>query len=274
MYPRLLLSLPLTWLLACQSPTSEKARLNPPAADSVAATAHPAPTPAPAQAAAPAARTEPPLSTEAYPYYLPPVDETQRDPELRAFVRRVLRACAAQQPAELLALIDESVMVSYGGGIEGKQGFVDEFLNSPTKGAGYQALQEMIGLGGTATRDSTGRLTATFPYLQDERLYQRNRQLAQLSVDPYVTYVGTKPGVSICQRPDRRSRVLRRLDYPVLLTAYDAPELPAPWLRVTAADSSFRGYADGRQLYCLAGPTLTIEYKRGRYCISSVAVYD
>ncbi|RAK62899.1 hypothetical protein DLM85_22125 [Hymenobacter edaphi] len=184
----------------------------------------------------------------------------------------MLRACARRDQRGLLALVDESVAVSMGGGIYGKAGLVSDFLNSSSKGSGYARLQQLLRLGGTIRRDSAGRLTATYPYLQDE---DRHSQLVrQLDFEPFVTFVGTTPDVVVHAAPSSRSPVVRRLAYPVLITPYDAVGRTDFWLPVTAADSSFQGYADARQLYCLADVTLTVEQKNGRLRITSVAPFD
>lgn len=208
----------------------------------------------------------------AYPYTLPPVDQTARYPALQAFVRRVLAACAAHRQTTLLALVSDSVVVSYGGGISGKAGFVSDFLNGDWHG--YEKLQEVIRLGGTVQRDAAGRLTATYPYLQDGRLYEQNKLLAKLELDPFISYVGLGADVPVYSKPTATSPLLAHLRYPVLLTSYDAPKLPGDWLQVLAADSSFRGYARDSQLYCLANMTLTIESHGTSFWITSVAPYD
>lgn len=208
----------------------------------------------------------------AYPYTLAPVDQTGQYPALQTFVRRVLAACAAHRQTALLALVSDSVVVSYGGGISGKAGFVSDFLSGGW--GGYEKLQEAIRLGGTVQRDAAGRLTATYPYIHDGRLYEPNKLLAKLELDPFMTYVGLSADVPVYSKPTATSPLLAHLRYPVLLTSYDAPDLPGDWLQVLAADSSFRGYARGRQLYCLANMTLTIESHGPSFWITSVASYD
>ncbi|RTQ47845.1 hypothetical protein EJV47_18170 [Hymenobacter gummosus] len=267
----------LSGLLACQSQSTENQSPGNDAVATVPATTVDSPAPAvPKPAPAPPAPALPPVSKESYPYTIPPVDQTRDDAALQSFVQRVLRACARRDQAALLALVDDSVDVSMGGGLVGKRDFVTDFLNAPRKGQGFQHLADILRLGGTVQRDSAGHLTsATFPYLQDAKLYQRNRQLDQLSTDPFATYVGTAPGIVVHEQPSARSRVLRRLDYPVLLSDYGNTPAPAgSWLQVTAADSSFRGYTDARRLYCLAGVMLIIQPRNGRLLIRSVAPYD
>lgn len=246
-------------VVACGSPATEQPAATAPAAP--ADTARPAPAP---PAPVPAAGS--------YPYSLPPVDETARYPVLQQFVRRVLAACATRRQADLLALVSDSVAVSYGGGISGKAGFVSDFLNGDWHG--YEKLQEALWLGGTVRRDSAGWLFATYPYVQDGHLYERTPRLARLELDPFTSYVGLSPRVRVYERPDSTSLLVAQLRYPVLLNRDDAPERPGGWLRVTAPDSSFRGYARARQLYCLANMTLTIEPHGRSFWITSVAPFD
>ncbi|GAB3839745.1 hypothetical protein [Hymenobacter jeollabukensis] len=115
-------------------------------------------------------------------------------------------------------------------------------------------------------------MTATYPYLQDAGRY--SQPVRQLDFEPFVTFVGTTPSVVVHAAPSSRSPVVRRLAYPLLITPYDSVSRADFWLPVTAADSSFQGYADARQLYCLADVTLTIEQKNGRLRITSVIPYD
>lgn len=208
----------------------------------------------------------------AYPYALPPIDETAQYPALQAFVRRVQAACAARRQTALLALVSDSVVVSYGGGVSGKAGFVSDFLNGDW--GGYEKLQEAIQLGGTVQRDAAGQLTATYPYLQDGRLYEQNKLLARLELDPYNSFVGLSANVPIYSQPTTASPVLAHLRYPVLLTNEGAPRLPGDWLQVTAADSSFLGYAHESQLYLLGNMKLVIESHGTGFWITSVAPYD
>lgn len=272
----------LCGLLACQSQPTEKATTLPAATpDDTAATSPAAPDTSHAPAVAPAA-APPPVDSAAgwarqtltapYPYTVPPIDQTRREPALRTFIEQVLSACARQDQRALLALVDDRVAVSMGGGLYGKEDFVSDFLNNTTKGSGFAQFQHMIRLGGTVKRDSTGRPYAIFPYLQDADRYSPPVQ--QLDLEPFITFVGTTANVVVYERPRRSSRPLRRLRYPVLFGPLDDPHLPEPWLLVTAADSSFRGYVDYRQLYCLADVTLTIKQKNGRYRITSVIPYD
>gem|GEM_PF-1862064 len=248
-------------LAACDSPTAQQSTATtPPAAAPIA----PADTTRPVRPAL--------ASPSAYAYTLPPVNQTAQHPALQAFVRRVQAACAAHRQTALLALVSDSVVVSYGGGIAGKAGFVSEFLNGDW--GSYEKLQEAIRLGGTVQRDAAGRLTATYPYLQDGRLYEQNKPLAKLELDPFISYVGLEADVPIYRKPLATSPVLAHLRYPVLLTSYEAPNLPGDWLPVVAADSSFRGYAHASQFYCLANMTLTIESHGNSFWITSVAPYD
>lgn len=255
----------LAWVLlagsvaACQAPAAEKAETS--GADRL-----------PGRKLAADTLTQPVVAAKNYPYSIPPVNQVPQEPALQAFVQKILRACAARRPADLLALVDDSVAVSNGGGIYGKPGFVTEFLNNPQPGSGFDRLREVIQFGGTVEHGSAERLIAAFPYFQDGALYKG--RLAHVELDPFISYVGTVPGLVVYRRPTHRSRQVAQLDYPVLFTGYDAPDLGGDWLRVVAVDSSFQGYVEAKNLYCMAAMTLTIVKKKGQFKITSVVPYD
>lgn len=217
---------------------------------------------------------QPPATPKSYPYSVPAVNQAAQHPSLQAFLQQVEQACATRQQANLLALVSDSVAVSYGGGITGKQGFVRDFLNAPSPGSGYEELRRAIRLGGTVSRNKANQLVATFPYLQDAALYEHNPALAKLEMDPFITYVGLAANLPIYARPDSQSSVLTHLPYPVLSTGYAAAESPKGWLRVVTPDSSFQGYVRDDQLYYMAAMTLLIEEHAGQFKITSVAPYD
>lgn len=218
-----------------------------------------------------------PIHTAAAAYpSLPPTDITHNNSELRAFVKQVISYARGHQLQQLLAVADDSIVVSYGGGLYGKSAFADYLNNVPTDG--YNLISKVLEMGGALDEPnpetSKTNIRYCFPYCQSGLLWKK--VLPGVDVDPYETFIGLTPQVRLYEKPDKGSRVLATLAYPVLLFNEERAEAAVQkgWLTLQTMDGKVRGSVPEPDVYSAADMTLLIERKQGTYKITSVAVFD
>lgn len=232
----------------------------PDAADTVAASV--APLPAAVPPAAPVLRR--------YAYSAPPGDDTKGDTAVQSFVRRVIGYTKKRQRAALVAVADDSIVISYGGGVFGKKEF-SNYLADPQNG-GYAQIRMALELGGAKEEQKSGEWAYLFPYCKSAPGLSRMPE----ETDPYMTYTGLVPKLKIYQKPDTKSRLLAQLAYPILLlderdgNAYAKPS----WIRLKTVVGEISGWVDEATVYNDAAMTVVIEKKAGQYRITSVAPFD
>ncbi|TGE29327.1 hypothetical protein [Hymenobacter metallicola] len=207
---------------------------------------------------------------------LPPTNIIRDNPELQAFVERAINYARRHQLQELLALADDSIAISYGGGSYGKPAFADYLNDASTNG--YIRISKALEMGGTLDEPTPEPgLTYPrycFPYCQSGLLWKK--ALPGVEVDPYETWIGLTPQVRLYAKPDKRSRVLATLAYPILLFNQDRSDASVRkgWLTLQTLDGKVRGSVAESDVYRAADMTLLIEQKRGGYKITSVAPFD
>lgn len=207
---------------------------------------------------------------------LPPVDVTRDNAELRAFVKRIIGYTRKRQLQQLLAVADDGIVISYGGGVYGKQEF-KAYLNA-TESDGYAQIRRALELGGALdSPDPESGKTGSwycFPYCQSTLLCEK--ELQGIDMDPYETYIGLTPQVSIYEKPDKHSRVVATLAYPVLFFDEDRAQVYAKkgWFALKTRDGKIQGSVEAEAVYNAADMKLLIVQKQGAFKIMSVASFD
>jgi hypothetical protein len=203
----------------------------------------------------------------------PPADLTTAEPALAAFIQHIIGYAQKRQLAKLLAVADDTIAISYGGGEYGKQEF-KAFLQNPQQN-GYARLIRALKLGG-APDDETpqGAPQYSFPYLQSTQYWKHIQ--GDEDVDPYGTFVGLSARVRIHEEPTAHSPICAVLRYPLLNVPPDS--LPhtdtAGWNFVQTPDGKIRGYVPDSAVYNSADMKLVIAKKQGTFKILSVAPFD
>jgi hypothetical protein len=255
-------------LLACQpeqQPTTRAPANKPVPPDSVATPPAPRPTEA-------APVLEAPVDS-AYAYRIRPVDETRHNPALRTFVQRVLGYARQRQWQQLLAVADDSIVISYGGGIFGKEEF-RAYLANPEWDA-YGQIARNLAQGGARDTSDEGGPVYVFPYFHASRLLPALPE-AEQDGDPYHLYFGLSKHLKLYQKPGTSGPVVVELAYPMLVwdEENDRKHPSKHWLSMRTIGGRYHGWVVDKEVDSQASMTLVIAERAGRYLITSVAPYD
>ena len=210
--------------------------------------------------------------TKGYAYQVRPGDDTKDNSALQSFVRQVIGYAKNRQRASLVAVADDSIVISYGGGLFGKKDFSD-FLADPQSEA-YVQIRRALELGGAKKEEKPGEWTYLFPYCQSEQRWAPMPEGEDS--DPFTTFIGLVPDLKIHQKPNAESPVYAQLAYPVLYEDDEADgTTPAKsWIRLKTIDGKIRGWVDTRTVYNNASMMVVIAKVAGQYRIMSVAPFD
>lgn len=172
----------------------------------------------------------------------------------------------------ILIALDDSVVVSDGGGIMGKESFKSFYLES---NRGYSKLLiQALELGFSIEMNANNNSSYIFPYFQSLEL-QKKSTINFSTLDPYYTVLGIKKDISIYSEPSDTSSCIAKLDFPILTFQIDdTGYLDSNYVNVLALDSSLNGFARIQDLYYLAGLTIIIEKKSGKYKMVYAAGFD
>lgn len=92
-------------------------------------------------------------------YKIYPVDETKNDTTLTQFIEVLEEVISAKDTFRLYKMLDKNIVSSFGGGICGKQGFIENWnLETPESSLVWKTMKRIIEMGGVA---ENGRVNGT-----------------------------------------------------------------------------------------------------------------
>lgn len=198
-----------------------------------------------------------------------PVDETKAIPELNSFVKQLIAASERRDTAFVLSLVEDDAVVSHGGGLYGKEAFLEEFIQY---GNGFDKLKQVLRLGGTVETDDEGNQVFSFPYVQSYKLFES--KVDTIEIDPSLTAVGLDSAVTIYNKGNDTSIKKVTLSYPMLKLDPDSGYSNSNWIKVSTFDNKFSGFVKKDKVYYAADITLHIQRIGEGFKIVSVAPYD
>jgi hypothetical protein len=194
-----------------------------------------------------------------------PVNETKALPDLSLFVNQLIEASERKDTAFVLSVVDDSAAVSYGGGLYGKEAFLQEFIKYSN---GFEKLKQVLELGGTIEEDDV----YLFPYVQSYKLYKD--QVDTIELDPFLTAVGIDSALVVYSKPKDNAEKKAVLAYPMLQLDPDSGYMQSNWAKVSTIDNKLKGFVKKDRLYFAADITLNIQKKGNSFKIIAVAPYD
>jgi len=194
-----------------------------------------------------------------------PVDETKALPDLNLFVKQLIEASERKDTAFVISVVDDSAVVSYGGGLYGKEAFLQEFIKYSN---GFEKLKQLLELGGTVEEDDI----YLFPYVQSFKLYKD--QVDTIEIDPFLTAVGIDSALIVYSRPKENAKQKAILSYPMLQLDPDSGYMQSNWAKVSTFDNRLSGFVKKDRLYFAADITLNIQKRGEGFKIVAVAPYD
>lgn len=223
-------------------------------------------------------------------YKIYPVDETKNDTTISQFVGVLKEVISAKDTFRLYNMLDEHIVSSFGGGIYGKQGFIENwYLEKPESSLVWETMKRIIKMGGVA---ENGRVNGTtvdsvifhFPYANSNKLwdtiYKKN---TDYDFDPYLTVICVKDNILIYKSPDYNSAIVGHLNYDIL-TIDDKKTIEEvtnkstdywKWIYITTIDQSISGWVlNNDDIYFLGGLSLIIEKVNNEYKITGFFPFD
>lgn len=223
-------------------------------------------------------------------YKIYPVDETKNDTTISQFVILLKEVISAKDTFRLYQMLDENIVSSFGGGIYGKQGFVETWhLENPGSSPLWETMKRIIEMGGVA--DKRGVLVTTvdsmmfqFPYATANKLFKPLHQKnPEYDFDPYTTIICVKENIPINKNPNKKSAIVGHLSYEVLTMDYEKTNNKKiirsnknwKWIYITTIDQSISGWVlNNDDIYFLGGLSLIIEKVKNEYKITGFFPFD
>jgi len=203
-------------------------------------------------------------------------DERKLDSEIEQFMNRFEKVIQNKDVKELLKICDDSIVLSYGGGVFGKKNFINNFkLNN--KNSGFWLMGEKyLHLGGEITNE-VGIKSYRFPTvfsLQNPKI-QKERENAIYNVMHII-----KDSVVVFEKPDEKSKKVALFmmssvlwDNQKSIGFEDDQYLPL-WCYVYTFDKKYSGFIKREYLYAEPEYSFSIQKKNGQYKIVSFAPFD
>jgi hypothetical protein len=220
-----------------------------------------------------------------------PVDESRQDSTLYKFVEILKEVIMNKDTSKLYNMLDENIISSFGGGIYGKQGFIETWeLEKPDSSLVWGLMKRIIDMGGVfeeggVTESTQDSMSFRFPYTTSTKLFEPiYKKYPYYDFDPYFTMICIKENVPVYKRPNKKSSFVGKLSYDVLCINYnkkehykvDKTDGNREWFYVSTLDKSTKGWIlyNVDEIYFLAEYSLIIEKIKGEYKITGFFPYD
>jgi hypothetical protein len=202
-------------------------------------------------------------------------DEKTSDPALVSFMKRFEKVIQNKDAKELLNICDESIVLSFGGGVFGKENFVKDFKLNNKNSAFWSMSKKYLKLGGEIVYDD-GIANYKFPpqfTLQNPKIVKEPEN-AIFNVMHII-----KDSAVVFEKPDIKSKKVAFFMMGSVLwdnqksIGSDDEYLPE-WCYVYTFDKKISGFVNREYLYAEPEYSFGIEKKNGVYKIVSFAPFD
>ncbi len=223
-------------------------------------------------------------------YKIYPVDETKNDTTISQFVILLKEVILAKDTFRLYQMLDKNIVSNFGGGIYGKQGFIETWhLENPESSLLWETMKRIIEMGGVADKrgalgTTVDRMIFQFPYANANKLFEPLQQKnPKYDFDPYSTIICVKDNIPIYKNPNIKSAIVGHLSYDVLTMDYEKTNKQKlirstkswKWIYITTIDQSISGWVlNNDDIYFLGGLRLIIEKVNNEYKITGFFPFD
>ena len=190
--------------------------------------------------------------TDQSDYKILPIDESESDPTLVAFINNLKKVVSNKDTSGLFQSLDTAIIVSYGGGVFGIKEFSKNWqLDKPDKSELWPILNRILSMGGTWENDEDKYFC--IPYAQSNKAFSKYKY----DFDWYFTAVCISPKVTVYQEPKTTSSKLTTLSYDIV--EMDPEFTKADFTKIHTIDKKVQGYVKTMDLIYSADQHLVIK---------------
>jgi hypothetical protein len=204
-------------------------------------------------------------------------DERTKKPELEQFVNYLEKVIQNKDAQELLKICDDSIVISEGSGVFGKDNFVKEFKLYNKNSAFWSMAEKYIKLGGEFSKENGETVTYSIPTC----FGCQNKKIDEEPDNHIFNVIHiVKDSAILYEKPDEKSKLIARFRMGTILWDNEKSigneqdgYLPK-WCFVQTFDKNLSGFMKSDCLYGESEFSFTIQKKNGQYKIVSFAPFD
>lgn len=201
-----------------------------------------------------------------FPFCTQP-DQKVKDPVLANFLNLLKRAVERKDTVQLLSLMDEDVITSYGGGVVGYDDFLETWRQRDHHL--WKTLSKIMNYGGIQEDDSIYRI----PYFSNLGSCSISKDLNE-RIDWYITWFTAADTAYLYEKPTIHSQVKAKL-VASLVNCWEPGKVQNGFLICETLDGKIKGFILEEQMYRLGGYDLIIEkMPSGKWSIAAFAPFD
>lgn len=198
-----------------------------------------------------------------------PIDESITDKSLIKFISNLKSTIKKKDTTELFKMIDDSIVVSYGGGLYGKNEFRIEWgLNEPNNSKIWSTMNFLLKYGGAWDHDDEFGKHFVIPYYQSDNILGK----IDYDFDWYRTAICNNSNVKVFKNESPNSVVIDSLNYSLVELISNSPK--RTFEKIKILDKNLIGYVYSSQLNYLSDCTIVLVKKDAKWKIVSFAPYD
>ena len=205
--------------------------------------------------------------TDQSDYKILPIDESESDPTLVAFINNLKKVVSNKDTSGLFQSLDTAIIVSHGGGVYGVKEFSKNWqLDKPDKSELWTILNRILSMGGTWENDEDKYFC--IPYTQSNKAFSKYKY----DFDWYFTAVCISPSVTVYREPKTTSAKLATLSYDIV--EMDHEFMKADFTKIHTIDKKVQGYVKTTDLIYSADQHLVIKKIDDKWKITAFAPFD
>lgn len=202
-------------------------------------------------------------------FNIEPIDESISDKSLVNFISKLKSVLNKKDTAQLFKMIDDSIVVSHGGGLYGKTEFRNEWgLNEPNASKIWTEMNKLISYGGAWDQDDEFGKHFVIPYYQSDKILGK----IDYEFDWYRTAITTIENVKVFKTASPKADVIDSLNYSLVELISNSPK--STFQKIKILDNNLIGYVYSSQINYLSERTIVLVKKGENWKIVAFAPYD
>ena len=193
-------------------------------------------------------------------------------PEYKSFIQKLSQSVLKKDTTLLLSLVDDNVEIAAGGGVYGKENFLNIFLKSTNENA-WLFLFNVLHMGGIFENYENNE-HLVFPYQRSNLFYQCTKGLDSIPCSPYCIYYGIETTLTFLKEPTEKAEVLVNLSYPILVKYYDTIDNNEKFHHVRTYDKKYSGWIQKNKVHCDADRFIEIKKVKNELKITTITPFD
>jgi hypothetical protein len=202
-------------------------------------------------------------------FNLEPIDESVSDKSLITFISNLKSVLNKKDTTQLLKIIDDSIVVSHGGGLYGKNEFRKEWeLNYPKTSKIWTEMNNLLRYGGAWDQDEKFGKHYVIPYYQSDKILGE----IDYEFDWYRTAISNIENVKVYRSESPNAIIIDSLNYSLIELISNSPK--STFQKIKILDKNHIGYVYSSQINYLSERSIVLVKKGVNWKIVAFAPYD